>query len=259
MDMALQKSTVRAFYQTLYSGESARAADYLSTDYVEHQASAGFSRSGLLEYVQRRRAEHPAHEIVIHRTIAQADLVFLHVEEKLDRHTVARGELFRIAAGRIAEHWSAHVIDKRPRKNPHGTFDGPDVDTRQSTAARAVEKFQELDQRGFGRFEFETFYQSRTQRYIQHSPTGGDTVQGLVDVLRKIASLNMRMTMDIKRTLTEGDFIVSHRLYRTIPPYPDYKTINVFDLFRMTEGGQADEHWDIMEEIESQQHLALLF
>jgi predicted SnoaL-like aldol condensation-catalyzing enzyme len=33
----------------------------------------------------------------------------------------------------------------------------------------------------------------------------------------------------------------------------------VFDLFRITEQGQADEHWDVMEEIESEAQLASIF
>jgi predicted SnoaL-like aldol condensation-catalyzing enzyme len=44
-----------------------------------------------------------------------------------------------------------------------------------------------------------------------------------------------------------------------VPPYPDYKMINVFDLFRMTADGRADEHWDIMEEIGSDADLARIF
>jgi predicted SnoaL-like aldol condensation-catalyzing enzyme len=78
-------------------------------------------------------------------------------------------------------------------------------------------------------------------------------------VLIKVSSLGIRMTMDVKKNLTEGDFLVTHRLYRTHPPHPEFKMINVFDLFRMTDEGQADEHWDIMEEIASPEHLEKIF
>jgi predicted SnoaL-like aldol condensation-catalyzing enzyme len=257
----VSKTLAREFYASLHGGDPARAAaEFLAPGYVEHQASAGFTRDGLLRYARERRASYPARSAIVHRAIAQDDLVFLHVEERLDaRLTVARGELFRVAGGRIAEHWSAHVIDKQDRKNPHGTFDGPDVDLASDTATRHLARFDALDRRGFGSFEFDAFELSRTARYIQHSPTGADTVQGLVGVLAMVRDLGIRMSIDVKRNLAEGDFIVTHRLYRTHPPFPAFRMINVFDLFRITEQGQADEHWDVMEEIESEAQLASIF
>jgi predicted SnoaL-like aldol condensation-catalyzing enzyme len=257
----MPKQPVADFYRRLYSAHHAAAAQCLSSDYIEHQAGTGFSASGLLDYVRRRLDRFPEHEVFVHRSIAQGDLVFLHVEERLGQNqTVARGELFRVnEEGRIAEHWGAHVLDKKPRQNPHGTFDGPDVDRGKDYAAKYLQRFDELDRRGFGRFEFDAFAQSRTPRYIQHSATGRDTVQGLVDVLVKLKELGIRMTVDVKRNLTEGDFIVTHRLYRTHPPFPEFKTINVFDLFRITGDGRADEHWDIMEEIAAESDIARMF
>jgi predicted SnoaL-like aldol condensation-catalyzing enzyme len=185
--------------------------------------------------------------------------VFLHVEERFGGVMVARGELFRVLGAQIAEHWSAHVIDKTPRRNPHGTFAGPQVDAAKTTAASYARTFDELDRRGFGEFELATFYLSRTPDYIQHSPTGRDTVEGLVQVLATLRERGIRMTIDIKRTLAEGDFLVSHRLYRTDPPFPEFRTINVFDLFRLRDDGRAAEHWDIMEEVESEADLDRLF
>jgi predicted SnoaL-like aldol condensation-catalyzing enzyme len=257
----ISKPRAADFYRRLYSADHASAAaEFLSPDYIEHQAGTGFSRAGLLDYVRRRLDQYPGHELLIHRTIVQGDFEFLHVEERLDdSQTVARGELFRWSGERIAEHWSAHVLDKKPRKNPHTTFDGPDVDRGKDSAAKYLRRFDELDRRGFGEFEFEAFRESRTPRYIQHSPTGRDTVQGLVDVLIKLEEIGTRLSLEVKRNLTEGDFILTHRLYRTHPPFPEFKTINVFDLFRIDDEGRADEHWDIMEEIAAESDIARMF
>jgi predicted SnoaL-like aldol condensation-catalyzing enzyme len=257
----LSSKAIADYYRRLYSPASSDAVQqFLTSGYVEHQAGTGYTKAGLLEYVGRRLARYPEHEIVIHRIVADASFVFLHVEERLARgEIVARGELFRTESGRIAEHWSAQVRDKTPRKNPHSTFDGPDVDRSKDTAAVHLARFDALDRRGFGRFELDAFFESRTPRYIQHSPTGRDTVEGLVDVLAKVRDLGIRMTMDVKRNLTEGDFIVTHRMYRTHPPFPEFKMINVFDLFRMTDDGRADEHWDVMEEITSESDIERMF
>jgi len=249
------------FFTQLYAGDAELAVSrYCANDYVEHQATARFSRDGLTEYAIGRRTSHPGHEFVIHRAIADRDFVFLHVEERLGGGViVARGELFRVLGGQIAEHWSAHVVDKTPRRNPHGTFDGPQVDSGKTTGVKHAHEFDALDRRGFGEFELATFYRSRTPDYIQHSPTGKDTVQGLVDVLAMLRERGIRMTIDIKRTLAEGDFLVCHRLYRTQPPFPEFRTINVFDLFRLADDGRAAEHWDVMEEVASEADLERLF
>ena len=261
MKSSQPRAVATAFFTELYAGDPAAAiAKFCSPDYVEHQATARFEASGLQAYIRQRRDNYPGHSFTIHRTIAQRDLVFLHVEERLSTTLVcARGELMRVSGDRVAEHWSAHVIDKAPRRNPHTSFDGPAVDAGTDVASRFADRFNDLDRRGFGEFELDAFACSRTARYIQHSATGADTVRGLVNVLMELRRLGIVMDLAIKRTICEGDFLVSHRLYRTRPPYPEFRLINVFDLFRMTEQGQADEHWDIMEEVADEADLPKLF
>jgi predicted SnoaL-like aldol condensation-catalyzing enzyme len=247
----MQVDLVDEYYHALQGPRADQAmARFVSADYVEHQASAGYSRDGLLDWVERRRAAHPDRRLIVHRRISDADLVFLHVEERLDEmRTYARGELFRVAAQRIGEHWSAEVLEVKARKNPHGTFDGPNVNLASGSGRRSVDRFQALDARGFNHWDFDAFRQSRTERYLQHSPTGKDTVEGLIEILNYVKGLGIRMTMKNYHTLVTGDFIVTHRHYRTSPPFKEFRSINVMDLFRIDESGRADEHWDIMEEI----------
>jgi predicted SnoaL-like aldol condensation-catalyzing enzyme len=227
---------------------------------VEHQYTADFTRDGLRAYVERRLAENPQHRLIIHHVIGERDFVFLFVEEKLwNGIDVARAELFRLAGSRIAEHWGAHVVDEKNRKNANGTFDGsrvnPDVDYGRKFAAR----FEDLDLRGFDRQELEAFFESRTPDYKQHSPKGGDGRDGLVSILSKMKQSGTKMIMRPRRTIVEGDFIVSHRLYDTSPPHPLVNRINTFDVFRLNAEGKAVEHWDVMEDIPSADMLDRIF
>jgi predicted SnoaL-like aldol condensation-catalyzing enzyme len=252
---------VRDFYLALHSPRPEQAAErFLAPDYLEHQASAEFSKSGLVRWAQARQDAAPRRRVIIHRAIADQNFVFLHVEERLSNsECYARGELFRVQGERIAEHWSAAVRDVAERMNPHGSFDGPQPDLNSDAARQSVERFQALDARGFNDWDFDAFRQSRTPRYVQHSPTGEDTVQGLVAILKYVKGLGIKMSMRNYRTLVAGDFIVTHRLYRTSPPFKDFRMINVFDLFRFDGTGRADEHWDIMEEIEREEHIPRIF
>jgi len=170
------RSLVQDYYRALYSPECAPAiARFLSDDYVEHQYTAGFTKAGLRAYVEKRLAENPNHRVNIHHVIHEGDFVFLFVEENLEKSVdVARAELFRIANGRIAEHWGGHVIDEKNRKNDNGTFDGARVNPDVDYARKYFARFEKLDVRGFDRQDLEAFLESRTPDYRQHSPKGGD-------------------------------------------------------------------------------------
>jgi predicted SnoaL-like aldol condensation-catalyzing enzyme len=258
---AERRRQIEDFYRRLYTRDCAQVlAQSLTDDYVEHQYSAGFTREGLLAYVKGRLAGNPDHRVIIHKTLNQDDFVFLFVEEKLAHGVdVARAELFRLAGDRIAEHWSAHVVDEKNRKNTNGTFDGPQPDRALDYGRRYVQRFEELDRRGFDGQEIECFFESRTPEYRQHSPKGGDGLEGLVSILRKMKENGMKMIMQPKRTLVDGDFLVCHRLYDTFPKHPLVNRINTFDLFRLNADGKAVEHWDVMEDVPEEGMLEKIF
>jgi predicted SnoaL-like aldol condensation-catalyzing enzyme len=232
----------------------------LSDDYVEHQYTAGFTKAGLGRYINNRLTQNPHHRIIVHKVLSEDDFVFLLVEEKLENHVdVARAELFRVAGDKITEHWSAHVIDEKNRKNGNGTFDGPQANRNVNYARKHADRFQELDLRGFDQQEIACFYESRTPEYKQHSPKGGDGLEGLVTILRKMKENGQKMIMQPKRVIIDGDFIVCHRLYDSFPKHPLVNRINTFDLFRINADGKAVEHWDVMEDVPSEDMLAKIF
>lgn len=74
------------------------------------------------------------------------------------------------------------------------------------------------------------------ESYIQHNlsaPTGRDAFVGLVG-----ASAEAGNTVDVKRVLVDGDYVVTHTDYNFFGP-------NVgFDVFRFDENGIIVEHWD---------------
>jgi predicted SnoaL-like aldol condensation-catalyzing enzyme len=254
-------ATVTDYYAMLYSPQCEQAiARYLSSDYVEHQYTADFTREGLRDYVTRRLREHPGHRSIVHHVLGEDDFIFLFVEEQLGSGVdVARAELFRVDSGRIAEHWGAHVIDEKNRRNANGTFDGQRVDRSVDYARRFAAHFEALDLLGFNEQVLESFRESRVPEYRQHSPKGADGLSGLVDILAKMKSRGIRMSMSPKRVLRDGDFLVCHRLYDTDPPHPLVNRINTFDMFRLNAEGRAVEHWDVMEDVPSAELLSRMF
>jgi len=256
-----KKNFIQAYYNRLYSKDFAEAvSECLTEDYVEHQYTTGFTKDGLLKYVDNRLHENPNHKVIIHHVICEGDMVFLMVEEQLaNDQIVTRAELFRVEGDKIAEHWGGHVVDEKNRKNDNGTFDGARVNPDVDYASKYVKEFEELDVRGFDEQDIQCFYQSRVPEYIQHSPKGGDGLDGLVNILKKAKETGMKMIMQPKRTIIQGDFIVSHRFYDTKPAHPLINRINTFDLFRINAEGKAVEHWDVMEEVPSEDLLDRIF
>src|SRR5438105_2117774 len=111
------------YYRDLYSPNcDAAMARCLADDYVEHQYTANFTRTGLRDYALSRCAAS-GHEVIVHGVMSDRELVFLFVEEKgvADRGC-ARAELFRLADDRIAEHWGGVVKEPSRKGNDNGTF-----------------------------------------------------------------------------------------------------------------------------------------
>lgn len=246
---ARNRDIVQAYYKALWSGHAEAAmADHLTPDYREHQASANFTRQGLAAAITARRDAYADHSVTIHHVLSDGDHVFLLVQESTGPGVdYARAELFRLEGGKIAEHWGSHVLDEKNRKNANGTFDGPQVDRTTDYAARYAEEFERLDDLAFNQHDLDAFHISRNPGYIQHSPKGRDGLSGLVEVLADAKQKGLNFRAKRLRTFTDGDFLVSHRIYDCDPPAP-LMNHYTFDMFRISESGEAVEHWDVMED-----------
>lgn len=255
------KNIAKNYYMSLYSDRCDEAiSDFLADDYIEHQYTTGFSKTGLADYVKSRLNSHPDHRVIIHHTLGQGDFIFFLAEEKLGNNIdIARAELFRFSGNKIVEHWGSHVVDEKNRKNNNGTFDGAKVNRKVDYAKRNLARFEELDIKGFNEQRLEAFFESRTPEYKQHSPKGADGLSGLVDILASLKENGTKMTMKSYRALADGDFIVCHRLYDTDPKHPLINRINTFDMFRINADGKAVEHWDVMEDVPSEDFLEKMY
>ena len=246
------KRIVETYYLKVTSEEFESAiSEYLSDNYKEHQETADFSKNGLIEYYKKRQKKYPISKIIIHRIIAQDDLVFLHVEEKIsDKLTFTHGELFLIRNSKIVEHWSA--IQKHPKKLKSGRkmFDGQGVDYSKKSGVKYAEitKQSYIDAFTLPVPEaMEAIDKTTTNRYFQHNPSVADGKEPFINspqLLKKISKFGLKTTLNIQKTIAEGDYIVTFSYFR-LPLI--YGNSVLFDLFRVTDNGKKDEHWDIGE------------
>jgi predicted SnoaL-like aldol condensation-catalyzing enzyme len=101
-----------AFVEPLLSGDSERASGFLTATFVEHGGGSGPSaftallRKDMISYTK------------VHHVIVNGNFVFALSEGKLGTQPCGFYDLFRLEAGKLAEHWSAR------RKVPASTASG---------------------------------------------------------------------------------------------------------------------------------------
>jgi len=98
----------KALITTFFTGvleEGNAAVDYVSGDFIEHDISNGLSTLA-------------GGKTVLHQLIAEGDFVVAHCEVKKANSSFAKIDIFRVAANKIAEHWS--VTQAVPGLMAHG-------------------------------------------------------------------------------------------------------------------------------------------
>ncbi len=245
------KTTVTTFYQGLYSANSGAAMDaHLGNGYVEHQLGTEFSKAGLKTAVTQRMAAYPAYKSIIRRTIAQNDLIFLHVEEKLgEGETAVRGELFRLKNGKIIEHWSAGQDTPKKTASGRSLIDGQGVDYSSNAGRKYAKSTADSYYKTFVELRTDLIDTTTTERYLQHNPRTADGKQAFnkgVSLFKILRYVFIKLHLDIKETIAEGDYVVTMANIAAKPIVPDSI---VFDLFRVIDDGKKDEHWDVTETI----------
>ncbi len=103
------KALVVELYEAVIAGgDIARADRLLAADYVQHNPNVPTGRDGFKAYFGKIHARFKI-ALTIHSVIAEADMVVIHVLQRVSAGPltidIAAMDRFRIADGRIAEHW----------------------------------------------------------------------------------------------------------------------------------------------------------
>lgn len=106
---AENKATVIAFYQQAFNDgqpEQAAAA-HLGATYTQHNPQAPDGAEGFIGYVRLMRGRFPELHVDVKRAIAEDDLVVTHSNMHLKPGDggMAVVDIWRVADGRIVEHW----------------------------------------------------------------------------------------------------------------------------------------------------------
>jgi predicted SnoaL-like aldol condensation-catalyzing enzyme len=228
----------------LFGDRDPSAVDrWASATYVQHSSLAADGSAGLRSLVESLPA---GFRYDLHRVIADGDLVALHgTYHGFGSAPLVAFDVFRVAGGRLAEHWDAltPVVDKTVSGRTQ--TDGPtEVTDRDRTEAnRELVAGFVADVLQGGKVDVLTDYLS-TEEYRQHNVAIGDNLDGLGAALGALADQGIHMVYDtVHRVIAEGNFVltVSEGRFGSTPTA-------FYDLFRV-EDGKIVEHWDITPEI----------
>ncbi|MCE9574589.1 MAG: nuclear transport factor 2 family protein [Deltaproteobacteria bacterium] len=182
------------------------------------------------------------------RTIAEGDLVVVHNRVTGVGPTNLIGfEIFRVAGGKLVEHWDVQQPEQLETVSGHSQIDGPtEIVDRDKTAAnkQLVMRFFD-DVLYHHKMDRLTAYISPTS-YIQHNPGVGDGLAGFGKAMADLAKAGL--TMEYQKTyryIAEGNFVFTHSegIFAG-------KHVAFADLFRI-EDGLIVEHWDCIREVET--------
>lgn len=87
--------------------DASRVDEYFAADYVQHSPLAATGAAGLKAFLEWAKAHSPAATHEVKRLFVDGDYVVAHVHVII--HPGERGnavvDIFRIAGGKVAEHW----------------------------------------------------------------------------------------------------------------------------------------------------------
>lgn len=122
------KKLVTDFYNMAFNDHkpTEAAKKYFGPKYIQHNPNVPNGAAAFYNYFEGHFKKNPHSKAIIYRTLADGDLVALHLNSKLDDKDLGRAivDIFRVENGKIVEHWD--VVQPVPEKTANGNtmFDG---------------------------------------------------------------------------------------------------------------------------------------
>lgn len=210
---------------------------YWDAGYTEHSALGKDGLDGL-RGIASGLPDDFRHERV--RLLGEGDLVVAHgLYHRLGPKPIAACDLWRVADGRIVEHWDGHEDFVAVNPSGHSMIDGPtEVTHPEQTAAskKLVRDFVDLIMMGGDRTQLPRFFDG--DAFIQHNPVIADGLSGLGTAIQ--TGVWAAVVERCHRVVAEGDFVFTQGEGRLA----GNPTI-FYDLFRV-ENAVLAEHWDVV-------------
>jgi predicted SnoaL-like aldol condensation-catalyzing enzyme len=222
--------------------------DLFAEDYIQHNPGVPTGLAPVMGVLPAIEAS--GLRVSTHRVFADGSMVVLHSTYEnaqfFGAPTLVGFDVFRVADGKIVEHWDNLQPPAAPNASGRTMTDGPtevtDLDRTEANKALVAEFAQVVLIEGdFARI---TDFIVGGEAYAQHNPLFGDGLTALGAAFEALAQQgNAIRYTTVHRILGEGNFVLmmAEGTFGTTPTA-------YYDLFRL-EDGVIVEHWDVIAEI----------
>ncbi len=264
------RALAHAFLERMYGQNDTRGAyhAFAAPDFIQHNPLMADGLAGHDAYFDSL-AKQPSGKTVewahvFDMVLVDGDLfaVLHHVFRSPEDQGRVFVDLFRVADGKIVEHWD--VIQAIPATMPHGngmacgqgndyasaralgdtlnhpTCGAPDPRATRKDSMDVIDAYLKDIRAGDVVSGIRRWY---SPSYRQHSPTIPDGVEGAITYLEHEYGKTVKALPSLgpAHVVAEGDYVLFHRLVTY--PGQTRPSANV-DIFRVTDG-KVSEHWDI--------------
>ncbi len=124
VEEANRRLVANMYERVLKPLDSARVDEFFARDYVQHNPLAATGAQGLKDFLDWARARAPAAEHRVKRMFVDGDYVIAHVHVIINPGDLGNAvvDIFRVAQGRIAEHWDVAQEVPTQSANANGMF-----------------------------------------------------------------------------------------------------------------------------------------
>ncbi len=238
------KAIVTAAMTELMIDKNVDAIDrYFAEPYIQHNQSVPTGLDALKGLAGQAIAGNPAFKYDMIRVFADGDIGITHgIYEGFGETPLVAFDIFRVADGKIVEHWDNLQPVAPPNPSGRSQTDGPTAvaDLDRTAANKAfVGEFYDTVLIG-GEFDRIGTYIDG-DNYIQHNTQIADGLSGLAAGLKAMADAGLSMRITKRHGLFgEGNFVLV-----TAEGEIGGKPTAFYDLFRV-ENSKIAEHWDVI-------------
>jgi predicted SnoaL-like aldol condensation-catalyzing enzyme len=123
-EQANRRLILEVYERVLGPLDASRVDEYFAADYIQHSPLAATGAAGLKTFLEWARANSPHATHLVKRLFVDGDYVIAHVHVIVQPGEPGNAvvDIFRIANGRVAEHWDAAQEIPARSANDNGMF-----------------------------------------------------------------------------------------------------------------------------------------
>lgn len=245
--MTITETVLNAFSALFIQFDPEAASALLAPDYIQHNPAVPTGAAaivGLVPVIQQSGMT-----ATTHRVITEGDLVVMHNTfdnaQAFGAETLVAFDVFRVADGKVVEHWDN--LQPLAGPNPSGrtmTDGATEIVDREKTAENKALVSAFVTDVLHGKAPENIAKYISTETYLQHNPQIADGLEGLGGALQMMAEAGIEMRYEATHMIVaEGNFVFAASEGVLGEAHTAF-----FDLFRV-EDGKIVEHWDTVSEI----------